>query len=219
MLLQAKNVEFTLKSTIFDRPRQLTLTPDYLEFDDNDLAGSTPTRFLKEEMESLRYGIKPIRGYRFIIGWTFCIDIKSTTGRLIKLRLKSIYRVRRQLLANKYGTVRNALFQYYFHDITRQYLKLFQDDQPFEILGVSINSDGVLFDKKVGRISWDYVGTRRYRTYFTLVAESDPSQYKAFMPLHDWNAGALYGVIQLILNIKFPKRKIPDPLTDPSAGS
>jgi len=31
----------------------------------------------------------------------------------------------------------NALFQYYFHDITRRYLKLFQDDQPFEILGVS----------------------------------------------------------------------------------
>ena len=123
MSSQAGNLVFTLRSTIFDRPRQLTLTPEYLEFDDNDLAHSAPTRFLKQEIESLRYGVKGIRGYSFYIGRNFSIDIRSTSGQVIKLRLKSLYRIRRKQLADKYAEIVNALFNYYFHDITRQYLK------------------------------------------------------------------------------------------------
>ena len=54
MPIPTENLTFTLRSTIFDRRRQLTISPDYLEFDDNDLAESLPTRFLRSEIESLR---------------------------------------------------------------------------------------------------------------------------------------------------------------------
>lgn len=40
----ADTLIFMLKSSIMDRHRQLTLTPEYLEFDDNDAAGSPPIR-------------------------------------------------------------------------------------------------------------------------------------------------------------------------------
>ena len=91
MSSQALKLDFVLKSSIFDRPRQLVLAPLYLEFDDNNLVSSTPTKFLKEEIEGIRFGIKGIRGYRFYIGRTYCIDIKNNSGKIIKLRLKSIY--------------------------------------------------------------------------------------------------------------------------------
>ena len=48
-------VEFRVKSSIFDRSRLLTLDPEYLEFDDNDLGSALPVRFLKEEIEGIKF--------------------------------------------------------------------------------------------------------------------------------------------------------------------
>src|SRR6266481_4824997 len=114
MSSQALKLDFILKSSIFDRPRQLVLDPLYLEFDDNNLASSTPTKFLKEEIEGIRFGIKWISGYGFNIGRIYCIDIKNKSGQIIKLRLKSIYGIRKKQLADKYVKIANTLFRYYF---------------------------------------------------------------------------------------------------------
>lgn len=207
MSVHPETLEFTLRSSIFDRPRKLTIHPDYLEFDDKDAASNTPTRFLKEEMEGLRYGTRFIRGYSFYIGRIFCVDIRSKDGQIIKLRLKSLYRIRRQQLAEKYSTITNAIYKYYFHDIIRHYVALLDDNQSFEMLGASIDAEGVLFDKKVGRVSWDFLGTKRYWRYYTLFSETNPNEYKAYEFLEHWNAGVLYGVIESVLKMKFPQRK------------
>jgi len=39
---QTLKLDFILRSSIFDRPRQIVLDPFYLEFDDNNLVSSTP---------------------------------------------------------------------------------------------------------------------------------------------------------------------------------
>ena len=199
---------FTLRSTIFDRHRQLTVTPEYLEFDDNDTAGAPPTRFLRSELEALRYGVKAINGYDFRIGRIYCIDIRSTDGRIIKLRLKSIYRVRLKQLESKYLDIVNTLYKYYFHDMVRRYVRSFQEGHSFDLLEINIDADGVIFDKKIGRIPWDFLLTKRYWTYFTVFSGIDQGQYKAFTFEDDWNAGVLYGVLEMILKIKFPERKV-----------
>jgi len=207
MTLQNEKLEFLIKSSIFDRPRALVLLPEYLEFDDNDLASSIPTKFLKEDIEAFRYGVKWIRGYRFYIGRIYCIDIKGVSGQIIRIRLKSIYRIRRKLLGEKYVNIVNALFRYYFNDISRRYVELFQENQPFEILGVKVNSDGVLFDQRIGRISWDFLGTRRFRRYYTIFSETDANCYKTFEYLDQWNAAVLHSVLETILKLKYPQKK------------
>jgi hypothetical protein len=204
---QPEKLEFVLRSSIFDRPRQLVLDSQYLEFDDNDRASSAPTRFLKEEIEGVRFGVKWIRGYDFYIGRIYCIDVKNISGQIIKLRLKSIYGVRKRQLGDKYTKIANTIFRYYFDPISLRYIKLFQNGQPFEILGVSIDPEGVLFDYKAGRVSWDFLGTKRYQTYYTLFSEANPTEYKAYEYINHWNAGVLQSVVEGILKIKFPKRK------------
>jgi hypothetical protein len=182
------------------------MDPEYLEFDDKDRVSDVPTRFLKKEIESLRYGIKPIRGYRFRIGRIYCIDIRDVTGRVINIRLKSMYRVRVKLLNEKYLAIANALFRLYFHEMTLEYLAQFRDGQAVDLLGVNLNSQGVLFDEKVGRVSWDFLGTKRYWHYYTIYSEESPGSYRAFVFLDHWNAGVLRGLIEMILKEKFPKR-------------
>ncbi len=201
-----QKLEFIVRSTMLDRPRLLVIDPKYLEFDDHDRKSEPPTRFSKAEVDGLRYGVKAIRGYQFNIGRVYRIDICDISGRIIKIRLKSLYRVRRKLLEEKYLEITNSLFQYYFHDMTRNYLQQFREDQMIQLLGVSIDQEGVLFDEKIGRIGWNFLGTKRYWHYYTLYSEESPDNYRAFVFLEDWNAGVLRGLIEMILKEKFPNR-------------
>jgi hypothetical protein len=201
-----EKMEFMVRSTILDRPRLLVIDPQYIEFDDQDRVSMPPTRFLRTEIQALRYGVKGIRGYRFRIGRIYCIDIRDMSGRVIKIRLKSVYRVRRKLLGEKYQEITNSLFKYYFHDLTRHYLRQFQEGQSVELLGVKLNQHAVLFDEKVGWVGWEFLGTKRYWHYYTLYSEESPDNYRAFVFLDDWNAGVLRGLIEVILKEKFPNR-------------
>jgi len=200
MASQPLKLDFVLKSSIFDRPRQLVLDPLYLEFDDNNLSSSTPKKFLKEE--GIRFGIKWIKGLDFYIGRIYCIDIKNRSGQIIKLRLKSIYGIRKKELAEKYVKIANALLRYYFHALALRHIEAFQNNQLIEILGVKIDAEGVLFDQKLGKISWNFLGTKRYHTYYTLFSEVDPNKYKAFEYLHHWNTSVLQSVVEGILKIR-----------------
>jgi hypothetical protein len=202
MSSRALKLDFILKSSIFDRSRQLVLDPLYLEFDDNNLVSSTPTKFLKEEIEGIRYGIKWIRGYGFYIGRIYCIDIKNRSGQIIKLRLKSIYGIRKEQLADKYVKIANTLFRYYFDAIALQHIESYQNNQPTEIVGVKIDARGIVFDQKIGKISWNFLGTKRYHTYYSLFSEVDPNKYKAFEYLHHWNTSLLESVIEAILKMR-----------------
>jgi len=90
--------------------------------------------------------------------------------------------------------------------MTRHYLRQFEEGRPVELLGVSLNSHGVLFDKKLGWVGWNFLGTKRYWHYYTLYSEESPNDYRAFVFLDDWNAGVLRGLIEVILREKFPSR-------------
>lgn len=200
-------VKLVIRSSIFDRPRQLTLDPEYLEFDDDDLVTTPSTKFLKEEIEGLRFGVEWVRGYSFYIGRVYCIDIRSETDQVIRLRLRSAYGIRKRELGDKYLKIVNTLFRYYFDDLSRHYLMLFENDLAFEILGVNFSAEGIVFDEKIGLVSWDFLRTRSYQTYYTLFSEISPSQYKAFDYIHHWNAAVLKSVTEQIIKRKFPARQ------------
>jgi len=199
-------LEVMIRSTILDRPRQLILDPDYIQFDDQDKVSEPPTRIAAEEIEGLRYGVKPIRGYQFRIGRIYCVDIRDISGRIIKIRLKSVYRVRVKKLSHKYASIVNYLYQCYFHPVTLVHYEQFQLGKEVELCGIRLNKNGVLFDEKVGWVSWDFIGIKRYWHYFTLYSEELPDQYRAFVPIDIWNTSILRQLVEMILKEKFPQR-------------
>jgi hypothetical protein len=197
-----KRLEFIVRSSMLDRPRRLVIDPEYLEFDDKDAISEEATLFDRLEIASLRYGVKAIRGYRFRIGRIYCIDVQDVSRRVIKIRLKSLYRVRRRLLGHKYEDILNALLRTYFHDIMREQIKQVKEGQSVDLLGVNLNSEGVLFDEKVGRIGWNFIGTKRFWHYYTIFSEEIPEKYRAFTFIDDWNAAVLQGVIETLKKAK-----------------
>lgn len=194
-------MQLYLKSSFLDRRRQLVLDPDYIEFDDNDVVSAIPTRFEKMEIVSFRYGVKWIKGYSFYIGRIYCIDIKSATDKVIKIKLKSLYGVNKKLLNDKYSRIVHGLFDLYFKDISIAYLENFNEGHSFRILDTTFTPEGLSWEKSQSVIPWDDVDLKAFSTYFSLFSKSNPSNYKAYEYLTDWNAGMLYSISTHILRV------------------
>ncbi|MEX6690869.1 hypothetical protein QTN47_25395 [Danxiaibacter flavus] len=199
---QTQPLRLTVKSSILARVRLLTIDKDYIEFGDNNLSNKAPTKFLKSDIKSFRCGIKWIRGYQFYIGRIYFIDIKEKSGRIIKLKLKSIYGIRKKLLADKYEKIITTLYDNFFDDIARHYLKEFDNNNDFELCGLLFSQKGIAFDKNSEHIAWENIQTNSYRTYYTISPKDAPNAYKAFEYLHDWDARTLYSVSRQILKNK-----------------
>ena len=192
-------IQLFIKASIFDRERQLIITNDFIEFDNNDLLSAPPTKLLKSNITGLRHGIKWINGYQFIIGRIYCIDLLTADKEVLEIRLKSIYGIRKQQLTEKYGKIVNALYDNFFDDISRSYLTQFSEKNDFQIAGISFLQRGIFLNSKSDLITWEDVGTKSYSSYYCIFSKSNPTCYKAVEYLNDWNTGVLYSVSRHIL--------------------
>jgi hypothetical protein len=196
------SLEVTIKSSILDRDRKLSLKEEFIEFEDKDLIGASPTRLVKSELSEFRYGIKWISGIHLTIGRVYTVDIRDIHGNEINLRLKSLYGVRKKQLLEKYVKIVSHLYDQYFNDISRDYLDKFLAGESVSILGVEFTAGGVILNKKIGLIRWEDLETRSYWSYYTLSSKLDSTKYKAYVYLEDWNTGVLYTVSREILKGK-----------------
>jgi hypothetical protein len=197
-----QSLQLNIKSSIFDRARQLTIDKDFIEFDDKDLISAPPAKFLKNDIIGLRHGVKWINGYQFIIGRIYCIDVRNKADEIIKIRFKSIYGIRKKELAEKYSKIINALYDNFIDNITRDYLKQFTDEKEFYIAGIRFNQTGIAFDEKSDIILWKDVGTKPYQSYYSIYSISNPNKYKLTEYLTEWNTWVLYSVSRQILKDK-----------------
>jgi hypothetical protein len=197
-----KRFEVSVKSSIMDRERHLVIDPAFLEFDDRDLVDAVSSRFEKENIIEMRYGVRAIRGYMFTIGRIFCVDIRDESGKIISIRMKSIYGVRIRKLSNKYSEIIEALFENYFEDLAWHYLNMFSNNLPFELLGIGFREQGLVLNSGDYIISWEDLGTRDYLTYYAFYSKSNPQRYRTFEYLEDWNTGILCAVSRKILKEK-----------------
>jgi hypothetical protein len=197
--MKSNKIELTIKSSIFDRPRKLVIDRNFIEFEDKDRVGVMNSRFEKEEIEGIRYGVVVIWGYAFVIGRIYCVDVKSEKGGMIKIRIKSLYGINRKSLNNKYSKIINALFDYYYADVVRNYLGLFKNNLEFNLLGVIFTKDGIYLRKNESLIEWTDLGTKDYRTYYALFQKTNPNYYRAFEYLEEWNTIVLHSVSRHIL--------------------
>lgn len=198
----SKSIQLTIKSSFLDRERQLIITDEHIEFDDNDRISALPTKFLVPDIVAFRFGIKWINGYQFTIGRIYCVDIKSKKDDVIKIRLKSLYGINLRKLSAKYSEILNGLYDNIFDNISADFLEKFSKSIEFEILGMTFKSSGIYFNDKRRLIEWEDLGTKNYSTYYAVFSKSNPALHKTFEYLTDWNTGILYSVSRQILNDK-----------------
>lgn len=200
--MNEQTINTTIKSSIFDRSRELVITQSYIAFEDRDLVTAPLTRLEMDEIESFRYGIKWIKGYAFVIGRCCTIDIRAKDSNTIKIRLKSIYGINKTATTDKFIKIVEALYANFFDKIAIAYLEQWEQGQIIEIAGIIFKNEGIQLSAQQPVIEWADLGTKHYATYYALFSKSNPNQYKALEFLHDWNTGVVYSVSRQILSNK-----------------
>lgn len=190
--------ECFIKSAFYDRRRKLTITSDCIEFEDNDLVHGKNTKFTKEEIESFRFGIKWLNGYSFTFGRIYCIDIKNKKGRQIKLRLKSIYGIRKKELHHKYATIIDQLLDFHFMDIAKNYIHQFKKNKLFTIASIQFLPEGIQL-KNNPILLWEDLATKQYSNKYSLFSKTNKELYIILEYNYDWNTAVVYSVVEKIL--------------------
>lgn len=185
---------------ILDRVRKLTIDPEFIEFDNTNLYTDRATRLNRGEVEGIRFGVKWLSGYKFVIGRTFCIDIKGPENRIIKIRLTTFYGIRKTTLQQKYSLIFDALMGTHHNDMLNKSIRQFNAEGVVQILNTTFSWDWVLIKGK--QVPWEDLGTKAYTTYYALFSKKDPTIYQSYSYLEDWNTALVYSLSRHILNHK-----------------
>jgi hypothetical protein len=182
---------FHVKRTPFGAPRLLTIAPLYLEME-GPLAN---TRFTKEDIEGLRYGVTLIRYYLIPISKTYNIEIKNSQGKIIPIRMHSLFGVGSQKNRNLFIQIHKQIQQSYFNDMAIHYVRLLNGGLTFELAGAFLTEEGVLIKKDKPLIPWSRTGLATRFHSCSVYDMTDLRHFRSFDYWHDWNASLLRSVV------------------------
>jgi len=182
---------FHVKRTLFGAPRLLTVAPLYLEME----GPLVNTRFTKEDIEGLRFGVKLIRYYLIPISKTYNIEIKSSQGKIILIRMHSFFEVGSRNNRKLFIQIHKQIQQYYFNDMAIHYVRLLNGGLTFELAGAFLTEEGVLIKKDKPLIPWSRTGLATRFHSCSVYDMADLRHFRSFDYWHDWNASLLRSVV------------------------
>ncbi len=182
---------FHVKRTPFGASRLLTVAPLYLEME----GPLSHTRFTKEDIEGLRLGVTLISYFLIPISKTYNIEIKSSQGKIMLIRMHSIFGVGSRKNRNLFIQIHKQIQQYIFNDMAIHYVRLLNGGLTFELAGAFLTEEGVLIKKDKPLIPWSRTGLATRFHSCSVYDKADLRHFKSFDYWYDWNASLLRSVI------------------------
>ncbi len=187
------NIEF--KSTIFSTKRNLRIEDD-LSLVDLDLKGNVATIFHKADITGFRFGVSWITGYQFTIGRVYCLDIRNKEDKVMKIRLRSIYGIRKKQLGDKYFEILNTIIDTYFTDICNACLDALNKNEILEFESIRISKEGVLIKMGNEIIKWEDLAIGKFYNYLSLTSKQNSKNYIQLYFLKDWNTFLIQIIVE-----------------------
>ena len=182
---------FHVKRTLFSAPRLVTVAPLYLEME-GPLAN---TRFTKEDIEGLRFGVTQIRYYFIPLSKSYNIELKNSQGKIIAIRMHTFLGIRNQKIRDLFIGLHKQIQQSYFNDMAIHYVRLLNGGLTFELAGAFLTSEGVLIKKDNQLIPWLRTGLATRFHSCSIYDMTDLRHFRSFDYWHDWNASLLRSVV------------------------
>lgn len=201
-----KNNTYLISSSILYRNyKTLEINFQQLNFSDDE----SSTVIDANDIIAYKFGIRWIKGIEFTIGREYQIFIESKSKGVLEIKFKTYYSYKNNELFQKYSSILDDLWKVYFDGIAANFIKLFYNNETFNIGDIFINQKGVIinlsgiFSMKPQEIPWKNVRTQDYQTYFSIYSSENPSKInRGYSYLEDWNTTVLYCVLRTILRDK-----------------
>ncbi len=168
------------------------------------LSFDPPVFIPHEDICAFRYGVTWTRGYKFIFGRQYFIEIKDSKNKIFKIKLKSFYGIKKETYQKKWSEIFNQLWRNYFSNIFNHYTELYNTHQIFELAGIKFLFEGIRWDNK-NRLLWEEIALSNYKTYFMIHHIENPNQNKSRTFSTDWNGYILQCLLKKIVNQHHPK--------------
>ncbi|KFF02429.1 hypothetical protein [Flavobacterium reichenbachii] len=202
-------LKLKIKRGILDNyRRELHLHPDFISFEDKDLAGKGVTRFKINEIKEFRYGVT-LYQYDIVFGREYQLYIKIFNNEILKINFKSYLGIKKHEHHQLYAKIINTLWDFCFKQQVVSFIKDFEAGESFNIGEVNINPEGVIIsiskllkqEKKM--ILWNDVRIKKYTTYISIYSNENAIEFnRGYSYKEDWNTFVLYEVINNILRNK-----------------
>ncbi|KAF2342365.1 hypothetical protein [Flavobacterium tistrianum] len=198
-----------IKRSLLDNyQRSLHLHPDFIKFEDKDLANDGFTFFKADEIKEFRYGITFYQ-YKFVFGREYQLFIKNFDNQVLKINFNTYLGIKKYECHDLYSNILSSLWDLYFKDKTVSFIEKFQTGESFFIGDVNVNSEGViievsrLFKQEKKLIRWHDVAVKKYSTYISIYSKENPLDFnRGYSYKNDWNTFVLYSVINNIIENK-----------------
>jgi len=185
---------FLIKTSLFHRSKLLTITPEYVAYGES--SDQKSIEFTKENMEAYRFG--GFYGANFL-NMHYTIYLRSLGNKTLKIKEYRFLRFRKKKFFEKFHSILDLVYQYYFIPIANSYIELFNNSIDFELNGAIFSRAGVQFSKESDLIEWNELESSSHTTYYALCAKKEHSNYKAFSYMDDWNTMIVVAITQAIL--------------------
>ena len=201
-------IDTTIRRGIFDNTkRSLKINSQFIEFKEDDLIASPPTRFMKDDIAEFCFGSYPIRGIYFYVGRQFEFRIRDNNQKVIKISFKYYYGIRSKELRKLYLDIFNALWSFYFGVQAAQFIERFNAGKIVRIGEVGMTENGIHFEDKGLIIPWPLLGIKFYAEHFTIYSKNNSQTVsRSFYFIDNWNTAVLASVVEEILKLKDPIR-------------
>jgi hypothetical protein len=158
----------------------------------------SPVFIHANDLIAFRYGIKAIKGYMFIIGRHYFIEVKTAKGRNIVIKFNRYYWFRKRVYLNAWVDIVNKLWDYHFVNHYLNHYDRYKNNESFELCGMNFQKDSIGWDNKY-TLPYVEIGLSNYVNYFMVYNKQNKSQQKSYNYKHDWNALVLQSVLKTIL--------------------
>tara|TARA_R110000868_G_scaffold29106_5_gene108456 strand:+ start:1866 stop:2504 length:639 start_codon:yes stop_codon:yes gene_type:complete len=207
--LEPKELKVKIKRSFFDNyDRPLHLHPEFIKFEDKDLAKNSFTIFKSSDIKEFRYGIRWYR-YYVVFGREYQFYIRSFNNEVLKIRFVTYFGRKKKEFNVLYENILNSLWDLYFRNQVDEFLNEFDKGESFQIGEVNINTEGVIIKvsgiikQEIKLILWHNVRTHSYASYFSIYSfENSKEINKGYLYKEDWNTYVLYSVVRTILRNK-----------------
>jgi hypothetical protein len=161
------------------------------------LSFDPPVFIPAENICSFRYGVNWLRGYKFVFGRQYIIQIQDADKKVISIKLNSYYQIRRKAYYKIWSDIFNQLWQNYFINTFNYYYELYKVKQAFDLANVKFHPFGVSWDDR--SLFWNEIKLSNYKTYFMIHHRDDLKKTKSVNFKNDWDAFILQRVLKKII--------------------
>jgi hypothetical protein len=183
-------MKYLFKPGIFKQQRQLTVTPDYVEY----LKDAAFSRLYKKDIVDIKYYYEYLRWSTTITyGIKYRVALMDKHGKTMDVVFKQ-YRYAREN-SQHFEQITNELDELYLSDITSNHLRKLVSNQPVTIGKLSFDLSGISMSGNSLSFTWTDLHTEIHPQYFILTRKSAP-EFKLHVHFNEWHAQVWVSVIQ-----------------------